>query len=212
MVQDWCSQGARPHYEPLLTHASTRDPSTVTSRSGSVSCGSLLVSPGSWCRQYFVCVHLQEWRLFSPVLWKSCNQIPFPLKSDFLGTPSPFVGSPGWEAWHGAQNLCNSGRDSLVSLFSSWWAAHLAGMGFGFIMILWIYYGFGFIMIIMLLSYHLFAALSLSWGYFLGGGFQCPPVDGCWTPSYNFGVLAGGDECTSFSAILNPLRLKLKWL
>ena len=36
------------------------------------------------------------------------------------------------------------------------------------------------------------------------GGFQGPPVDGCSTTSCNFGVLAGGDEYTSFySAILN---------
>ena len=35
--------------------------------------GSLLLSPGSWCAQDFVCA-LQE--SVSPVLWKLCNQIP----------------------------------------------------------------------------------------------------------------------------------------
>ena len=35
--------------------------------------GSLLLSPGSWCTQGFVCA-LQE--SVSPVLWKFCNQIP----------------------------------------------------------------------------------------------------------------------------------------
>ena len=35
--------------------------------------GSLLLSPGSWCAQGFVCA-LQE--SVSPILWKLCNQIP----------------------------------------------------------------------------------------------------------------------------------------
>ena len=45
--------------------------------------------------------------------------------------------------------------------------------------------------------------LSLDMGY-LYGGFQCSPVDGCSTASFNFGVLIGGDEHMFFySAILN---------
>ena len=42
--------------------------------------GSLLLSPGSWWAQDFVCA-LQE--SVSPVLWKFCNQIPLPLKARF---------------------------------------------------------------------------------------------------------------------------------
>ena len=56
-------------------------------------------------------------------------------RSDSLRTPSPFVGSPGWEAWHGVLNLQDSRITSLVLLFSSLWVAHLAGMGFDFIVI-----------------------------------------------------------------------------
>ena len=44
-----------------------------------------------------------------------------PSRSDSLRIPSPFVESPGWEAWHVIQNLHNSGRTSLVLLFSSLW-------------------------------------------------------------------------------------------
>ena len=44
--------------------------------------GSLLLSPGSWCTQGFVCA-LQE--SVSPVLWKFCNQIPLAFKVKFLG-------------------------------------------------------------------------------------------------------------------------------
>ena len=50
----------------------------------------------------------------------------WPSKSDSLGIPSPFAGSPGWEPWRGAQNLHNSGR-RLVLFFSSLWVIHLAG-------------------------------------------------------------------------------------
>ena len=42
--------------------------------------GSLLLSPGSWWAQGFVCA-LQE--SVSPVLWKFCNQIPLPFKARF---------------------------------------------------------------------------------------------------------------------------------
>ena len=81
--------------------------------------GSRLLSSGSWCTQDFVCA-LQDWSLCfpqshgSPIIKRL-----WPSRSDSLGIPSPFVRSPGWEAWHGLQNLHNSGRMSLVSLFSS---------------------------------------------------------------------------------------------
>ena len=79
---------------------------------------------------------LQDWSLCFP---QSCESIiiksHWPSKSDSLGIPSPFVRSPGWEAWDGVQNLYKSGRTSLVLLFSSLWFTHQAGMGFDFIMI-----------------------------------------------------------------------------
>ena len=92
--------------------------------------GSLLLSSGSWCAQNFVCT-LQDCSLClpqssgSPII-KSC----WPSRSDSQGIPSLFVGSPGWEAWHGVQNLHNKGRTSLVLLLSSLWITHLAGIGF----------------------------------------------------------------------------------
>ena len=45
--------------------------------------GSLLLSPGSWCAQGFVCP-LQE--SVSPVLWKFCNQIPLASKVKLSGS------------------------------------------------------------------------------------------------------------------------------
>ena len=56
-------------------------------------------------------------------------------KSDSLGIPSPFAGSPAWEAWRGVQKLHNSGRTSLA-LFFRLWVAHLVGVGFDFIVII----------------------------------------------------------------------------
>ena len=49
------TQCPRPCSRPLPTHASTRDSWTLTGKSGSVSCGLLLPSSGSWCTQGFVC-------------------------------------------------------------------------------------------------------------------------------------------------------------
>ena len=82
----------------------------------------------SWCA-------LQEWNLLLPLLWKSCNQISLAFKVRFPRDSLSLCGMPGWEAWHGAQNHHNSGRTSLVILFSSLWVTLLAGMGFDFIMI-----------------------------------------------------------------------------
>ena len=84
--------------------------------------------------QLYLCPPRLE-SLFPLVLWKSYNQIPLAFKVRFPGIPSPFVGSPDWEAWHGVQNLHNSRRTSLVLLFSSLWVTHLTGMGFDFIVI-----------------------------------------------------------------------------
>ena len=60
---------------------------------------------------------------------------PWPSKSDFLGIPIPFAGSPGCKARCGAQSLHNSGRISIVLFFSSFWVIHSAGIGFDYIMI-----------------------------------------------------------------------------
>ena len=53
--------------QATTTHASAGDSWTLLGKSGSVSCGSLLLSPGSWCAQVSVCA-LQE--SVSPVPWK----------------------------------------------------------------------------------------------------------------------------------------------
>ena len=58
--------------------------------------GSLLLSPGSWCAQGFVCA-VQEY--VSLVLWKFCNQIPLTSKVKCPGGSqslfrSPDVGKP----------------------------------------------------------------------------------------------------------------------
>ena len=56
--------------------------------------GSLLLFPGSWCAQGFVCV-LQE--SVSPVLWKFCNQIPLGFKVKFPGGSQPLCQIPRLE-------------------------------------------------------------------------------------------------------------------
>ena len=56
--------------------------------------GTLVLSPGSWCVQGFVCA-LQE--SVSPILWKFCYQIPLTSKVIFARGSNHFAGSPGWE-------------------------------------------------------------------------------------------------------------------
>ena len=88
------TQCPRPCSRPLPTHTSTGDSRTLMGKSGSVSCGSLLLSPASWCAQGFVCA-LQE--SVSLVLWIFC-----PPKSNTWGFPLPSkVKFPG-----GSQSIC----------------------------------------------------------------------------------------------------------
>ena len=96
---------------------------------------SLLLSSESWCVQCFVCA-LQVWSPWFPLSCESLVTKSYWLsRSCSLGIPRPFVGSPGSKARSVTQNLHNSGRTSLVLLFSSLWITHLVGMGFDFIMI-----------------------------------------------------------------------------
>ena len=138
-----------------------------------------------WCRQSFVFA-LQDWSLCFPqscgsLVIKSC----WPSKSDSLGIPSPFVGSgsPGWEAWHGVLNCQNSGRASLVLLFSSLQVTHPVGMGFNFIIF------------VPLLPSCCSFFFVFGHGVYFFGRFQHPPVNGYSIASCDFGALAG-DECT----------------
>ena len=154
--------------------------------------GSLLLSSLSWYVQNFVCA-LQDWSLplpqapGSPVIKSHC-----PARSACMGIPSPFIRSPGCEAWCGVQNLHNNAGTSLVFLFSSVWVTCAVGMGFDFVMIA------------PLLPSHWSFFLAFGHGVSYFDGFLYPPIDGCSTASCSFGALTGGDECMSFySTILN---------
>ena len=152
---------------------------------------SLLFS-GSWCTKNFACA-LQAWSVCFPysygslVIKSHCAS-----RSDSLGIPSPFVGSSGWEAWHGFQTF------ATVRYFFLYYCSPVCGSP--------TWWGWDLILSWLCPSYSLAAAssLSLDVGYHFSGRFQHPPVNGCSTASCDFGALTGGDECTSFcSTILN---------
>lgn len=107
----------------------------------------------------------------------------WPSRPDSWRFPVPLSDPQGRKAWYGVQNLHSMVRTSLVFWFSSLWFTNLAGMGFYFMLIA---------------PYHI-TEDSFVFGYRVSfsGGFQHPPLDGCWTASCSFGALAGGDECTS---------------
>ena len=122
--------------------------------------------------------------LFLLVLWRSCSQIQlafsvrFPGGSQFLCC-FPRLGSL-------TQNLHNSGRASLVLLFSSLWVIHPAGMGFDFI-----------VFVPLLPSHCGFFILYMGYFFFLVGSSVFLLI-GCSTGSCDFGALTGGDEHLSF--------------
>ena len=139
--------------------------------------------------QDFVCALRDGSLCFPQSCGSSMIKLLWPSRSDSPGIPSPSVGSPGWEAWRGVQNLHRSGRTSLV-LFSSLWVTHPAAMEFEFIMIA------------PLLRYCCSFFFVFGCGVSFFGGFQHTPVDGCSTVSCDFGALAGEDEPTSFYSII----------
>ena len=93
------------------------------------------------------------------------------------------------------QNLRNSGRTSLVLLFSSLWVVHPVGMGFDFIVVaplLWSCGSFSFV---------------FERGASFFGGFQHPPVNGYSTASCDFRALSGIECMFFYSTILKQSPL-----
>ena len=183
---DFCCP--HPCDEPLLNHTSTGDPPTPADSFGSVSCG--VTAPFLWVllhARFYLCPPRLE-SLFPPLLWTSCNQISLAFKVRFLGKSQSLCWIPRLEAWYGVQNLHNSGRTSLVLLFSS-----ISG-GYG----IWFYHDCAPPTILLW-----FLLCLWMWGIFFGRS-QHPPVDGCSTARCDFGAFEGGDEHMSFySTILN---------
>ena len=98
---------------------------TQAGRFASVSCGSQRLSSGSWYMQDLVCA-LQDWSLCFSQSSDLSGQTPW-------GFPVPLSDPQAEQAWHGVQNIHNSGRTSLGLLFSG--HPPSAGIGFDFIMI-----------------------------------------------------------------------------
>ena len=116
----------------------------------------------------------------------------WPSKSEPLEDPPPIDRPQVCEAWHGDQDFHSYGRTSVVSIFSSLWVTHLAGVGFYFIMIVpFLASRCGF-----------FFVFGREVSFF--GRFWHPPVDGCSTARYDFGALVVADEhMATYFAILN---------
>ena len=121
--------------ESLSPQRGTADPPTLAGRSGSVSCGGHCSYPLGLDVHKILCVLFNS-GVSVPVPSKSSVKSWQLWKSDSLGTLSPSAKSPGREVWHGAQNLHNTGRASLVLLCSSLWVTHPEVIGFDFIVTL----------------------------------------------------------------------------
>ena len=156
-LKDSCSHAP----VPMASHCQTTlhgRPSNTKRRSGSVSCG--VIAPFAWVMVHArFCLWPPKPPLFPLVLGSPIIKSCWPSKSNSLGIHSPFFRSPAWEPWHGTQNLHNSGRTSLVLLFSSLWVTHPAGMGCDFITI------------VPLLPYHCSFFLVFGFGISFFGGF-----------------------------------------
>ena len=134
-----------PCDEPLLTLASTGDPAILAS--GSVSCG--VTAPFLWVLvpTDFVCA-LQDWSLFHPVLWNSCNQIPLAFKVRFPRGPQSLCQIPRLGSLMWGSEPSQQWEDFFGILCSSLWVTHTAGKGSD--------------LVVIVPSYPLIAASSLS--------------------------------------------------
>ena len=181
----------------LLTHASTGDPLTLSGRyfsvSWSITASFLWVL--LWTRFCLYSPRVES--LFSPVLWKSCNQISLALKVsqtlwEFLvSLLDPQAGKPYLNLHN--RNMCTftTVREPLWFIFLQF-VGHLPSG-----CVIWLYHDCA------LLQSCWSFFFSLDTEYLFSGRFQHPPVNDCSTASCDFGGLTG-DECTSFySVILN---------
>ena len=175
----------------------------------------MIISPGSWCTQDFVCA-LQECSLCFP---KSCKILVikshWPSKSDFLGIPNPYARSLGWEARHGTQNFHNSRRISLIFLYGLC-VTHPAEIGFDFIVTalptisrgFFLVFGCGYLFLVgsnALLSMvvqQLVAILVLSWEE-MSTHFSTLPS---WTPYFKT-QLTCADSLLLVALVLKDLHL-----
>ena len=140
--------------------------------------------------QGFVCA-LQDWsHCFPESCGSSIIKSLWPSRSDSLGFPSPVVRTPGWKPDVGFRT--SQPWKNFCGIIVFQFVGHPPGR-----------YGICFYRNFVL-TILLRLVLCLCMGAMFFGGFQCPPVDGCSTPSCDFGALTGEDECTAFhSAILN---------
>ena len=113
---------------PLLTHASARDSWTLSGKSGSVCLvGTLLLSPGSWCTQGFVCALQESVSQFCGssggsmvgLIVTSSKTAHATHRSAAPRAPAPLAGhcwpvSPQETLWHSKAGLTQSLWDLLV--------------------------------------------------------------------------------------------------
>ena len=192
-----CTQSPWPCSGPPPTHTSAGDSSTLTGKSGSVSVGSLPLSPGSWCTQGSVCalresislVLCKFWQLYGGVNGTSSKRAYATPRSAAPRASAPVAG----HCWPSPLQETLRHRSGSVSVGSLGPGAHkvwalqvsLGRMGFD--------------------SKCDFAPPTIllgilcpwTWGIFFGE-IQHSPVNSCSAASCNFGVLTGEDERTSF--------------
>ena len=186
-LQEGLCQGVTFWTAAASTPVLVVSPCWLTSLQDTLPTKVVLVQLSFWVTAPFLWVLVHATFCLCPPRLQSVSQscgnpvIKSPSRPDFLGIPSPFVGSAAWKVWGVVQNLHNSGRTNSVLLFSSLWVTHLAGMEF--------------IVIAPLLPSRC-GFFVFDMGY-LFGGYHHPPVNGWSTASCDFDALAGRDECTS---------------
>ena len=158
---------------------------------------SLLLFPGFWCTQDFVCA-LQEWSLCFH-LWKSCNLSHWPSKSDSLGIPSSFAKIPQLGSLMWVSEPSQQWKNFFGIIILQFVSCPSGGYG------IWSYCGCAPPSISLWL-------LSCLWGiffFFFFGDFHCPAIYGCSTVSCNFSALTGGDDHMSSTPWAYVLLLKI---
>ena len=163
--------------------------------------GSLLLSPGSWFTQGFVCA-LQE--SVSPVLckfWRLCGGVIGDLLQEGLCHTQVCC----------TQRPCPCGRPVLTCTFAGDTQTLIGRSGSVFVESpgmhkvlyessehFWWVWGLILNMTLPLLPSFWGFSFALGCGVYFFGGIQHSPVNACSAVSCNFGLLAGEDEHTSF--------------
>ena len=193
-----CTPRPCPCSRPPPDHPSAGDSWTLRASLSQSLVGSLLLSPGSWCTQGFVCALLES--LSQSCVSSGNSMVGLMVISSKRAYAIPRLHPELLPLRQATADLypCRRHSNTQRQAQSLWGLLGCTEVLFEPSEHIWCVWGLILNVISPLLPSCWGFAFALGCGVSSFGGILHSAVDGCSAASCNFGVLAGEDECTSF--------------